>query len=154
MSDDEMRTGALAGGAIPLRATGSAAEAEQRSLRPLAQLDRRGFVTTALATGFAAAVLPVNAQTLTTDTVGLTAGEVKIPVGDGEMPAYRAMPADRRRLATILVVQEIFGVHEYIKDVCRRFAKLGYLAIAPELYARQGNPAVIHRHCGAAPGHR
>jgi len=124
-------------------AAAAAAAAEQRSLRPLARLDRRGFVTTALATGFAASVRPVEAQTITTDTAGLTAGEVKVPVGDGDMPAYRAMPADGRRLATILVVHEIFGVHEHIKDVCRRFARLGYLAIAPELYARQGNPAAI-----------
>ncbi len=117
------------------------AGAEQRSLRPLARLDRRGFVTTALASGFAASVLPVSAQTITTDAAGLDAGEVKIPVGDGDLPAYRAMPAGGRRLATILVVHEVFGVHEHIKDVCRRFARLGYLAIAPELYARQGNAA-------------
>jgi carboxymethylenebutenolidase len=104
-------------------------------------LDRRGFLATALATGFAASVLPVSAQTITTDATGLVAGEVKIPVGNGDMPAYRAMPADGRRLATILVVHEVFGVHEHIKDVCRRFARLGYLAIAPELFARQGNAA-------------
>ena len=107
----------------------------------MARVDRRGFVATALATGFAASVLPVGAQTITTDAAGLVAGEVKIPVGDGDMPAYRAMPAGGRRLATILVVHEVFGVHEHIKDVCRRFARLGYLAIAPELYARQGNAA-------------
>jgi carboxymethylenebutenolidase len=111
------------------------------SKHPGARLDRRGFVTTALASGFAAAVLPVSAQTITTDTTGLEAGEVRIPVGNGEMPAYRAMPAGGRRLATILVVHEVFGVHEHIKDVCRRFARLGYLAIAPELFARQGNAA-------------
>jgi carboxymethylenebutenolidase len=114
---------------------------DPRIPRPLARLDRRGFVGTALATGFAAAVLPVGAQTLATGTAGLVAGEVKIPVGDGDMPAYRAMPAGRRRLATILVVHEVFGVHEHIKDVCRRFASLGYLAVAPELFARQGNAA-------------
>jgi len=108
---------------------------------PGARLDRRGFVTTALASGFAASVLPVSAQTITTDATGLVAGEVKIPVGSGDMPAYRAMPAGGRRLATILVVHEVFGVHEHIKDVCRRFARLGYLAIAPELFARQGNAA-------------
>ena len=105
------------------------------------ELSRRGFVLTSLAAGFAAAVLPVQAQTMiTTDTTGLTAGEVKIPTADGEMPAYRAMPAGRRNLDVVLVVQEIFGVHEHIKDVCRRFAKAGFLAIAPELYARQGDP--------------
>jgi len=95
---------------------------------------------TTLATGFAAAVQPVAASTqVTTDTQGLTAGEVKIPVKDGQVPAYRAMPAGGKNLPTVLVVQEIFGVHEHIKDVCRRLAKAGYLAIAPELYARQGD---------------
>jgi len=104
-------------------------------------LTRRGFVTTSLAAGFAAATLPVQAQTMiTTDTQGLTAGEVKIKTADGEMPAYRAAPAGKTGLATVLVVQEIFGVHEHIKDICRRFAKAGFLAIAPELYARQGDP--------------
>jgi carboxymethylenebutenolidase len=69
----------------------------------------------------------------------LTAGEVKIPTSDGSLPAYRAMPSQGGPFATVLVVQEIFGVHEHIKDVCRRLAKLGYLAVAPELYARQGD---------------
>jgi carboxymethylenebutenolidase len=110
-------------------------------LAPALSLTRRGFVRTSLGAGFAAAVLPVQAQTMiSTDTGGLTAGEVKIPTGDGEMPAYRAMPAGRSNLDVVLVVQEIFGVHEHIKDVCRRFAKAGFLAIAPELYARQGDP--------------
>ena len=67
------------------------------------------------------------------------AGEVKIPVTDGEIPAYRALPASGGPFPVVLVVQEIFGVHEHIKDICRRFAKLGYLAIAPEMYARQGD---------------
>ena len=109
-------------------------------LLPSSVLTRRGFVMTSLAAGFAVAVLPVQAQTMiVTDTQGLTAGEVKIPTRDGAMPAYRAMPAGRSGLATVLVVQEIFGVHEHIKDVCRRLAKAGYLAVAPELYARQGD---------------
>jgi carboxymethylenebutenolidase len=117
------------------------AEEELNSLSPPLRLDRRGFVKTSLGAGFAAAVLPVSAQTMIkTDTQGLTAGEVKIPTADGAMPAYRAMPAGKTGLATVLVVQEIFGVHEHIKDVARRLAKLGYLAIAPELYARQGDP--------------
>ena len=106
---------------------------------PKTEYSRRDFVMTSLASGFAAAVLPVNAQTITTDTKGLRAGEVKIPVKDGQMPAYRAMPAGGKNLPVVLVVQEIFGVHEHIKDICRRFAKEGYLAIAPELYARQGD---------------
>ncbi len=100
---------------------------------------RREFVVTSLAAGFALAVQPVSAQTITTDTAGLEAGEVKIPVKDGEIPAYRAMPDKGGPFPTVLVVQEIFGVHEHIKDICRRFAKLGYFAIAPEMYARQGD---------------
>jgi len=102
-------------------------------------LDRRAFAVTALGTGFALSVQPISAATISTDDTGLTAGEVKIPVGDGEIPAYCAMPAGKTNLPTILVVQEIFGVHEWIKDVCRRLAKLGYLAVAPSLYARVGD---------------
>jgi carboxymethylenebutenolidase len=124
------------------RSASTIAAEEFHSLRPPHDLTRRGFVKTSLAAGFAAAVLPVQAQTMiTTDAKGLNAGEVKIPVRDGDMPAYRAAPASRSGLATILVVQEVFGVHEHIKDVCRRFAKQGYLAVAPELYARQGDPS-------------
>jgi len=103
------------------------------------------FVKGALASGYAAAVLPVQAQSvITTDTSGLLAGEVSIPASDGlPIAAYRAAPADGGAAPIVLVVQEIFGVHEYIKDVCRRFAKLGYLALAPELFARQGDPSTI-----------
>jgi len=122
------------------KALETAREEVDRLAPPLA-VDRRGFVKTSLGAGFAAAVLPAQARTtITTDTAGLTAGEVKIPTRDGDLPAYRAMPAGRGGLGTVLVVQEIFGVHEHIKDVCRRFAKAGFLAIAPELYARQGDP--------------
>jgi carboxymethylenebutenolidase len=106
---------------------------------PKTEFTRREFVVTTLAAGFALAVEPVSAQTITTDTSGLEVGEVKIPVADGQIPAYRAAPASGRSFPVVLVVQEIFGVHEHIKDVCRRFAKLGYLAVAPELYARQGD---------------
>ena len=114
---------------------------ELDSLQSPLTITRRGFVQTSLGAGFAAAVLPVTAQTMiTTDTQGLTAGEVKIPTKDGEMPAYRAMPTGKTGLPTVLVVQEVFGVHEHIKDVARRLAKHGYLAVAPELYARQGDP--------------
>ena len=109
------------------------------SLTPKFDFSRREFVVTTLATGFALAVQPVSAETITTDTAGLTAGEIKIKVSDGEMPAYRAMPDQGGHFPVVLVVQEIFGVHEHIKDICRRLAKLGYLAIAPELYARQGD---------------
>ncbi|MGW5958557.1 dienelactone hydrolase family protein [Methylorubrum thiocyanatum] len=118
----------------------TAFDADLRSLAAQATLSRRTVIATSLATGFAMAVQPVAAQSIiTTDTNGLTAGEVKIPTRDGAIPAYRAMPAEGGPFPTILVVQEIFGVHEHIKDVCRRLAKLGYFALAPELYARQGD---------------
>jgi carboxymethylenebutenolidase len=110
-----------------------------RSLLPSVSFSRREFVVTTLAAGFAAAVQPVSADTIKTDSTGLEAGEVKIPVKDGTIPAYRAAPAEGKNHPVVLVVQEIFGVHEHIKDVCRRFAKLGYFAIAPEMYARQGD---------------
>ncbi len=106
----------------------------------MGDLTRRKFIiVSTLAAGFALAVHPIYAQVITTDTQGLVAGEVKIPVNDGEIPAYRAMPASGENFPVVLVVQEIFGVHEHIQDVCRRFAKLGYLAIAPEMFARQGD---------------
>lgn len=105
-------------------------------------LDRREFfVTSILAAGaYAAAVQPIQAQTqIKTDDKGLIVGEVKIPVSDGEIPAYRAMPDKKgKKFPVVMVIHEIFGVHEWIQDVCRRFAKLGYMAIAPALYARQG----------------
>ena len=105
------------------------------------EITRRAFVMTTLSVGFAAAVEPIAAQTaISTDTKGLIAGEVKVKGPDGvEIPAYRAMPDKGDKFPVVLVVQEIFGVHEHIKDVCRRFAKRGYFAIAPELYARQGD---------------
>ena len=109
-----------------------------RSL-PAGDVTRRQFVTTALAAGFAMAVQPVAAGTLTTDDTGLVAGEIRIPLRDGTMPGYRAMPKDGHGFPIVLVVQEIFGVHEHIKDVSRRLGKLGYLAVAPELYFRQGD---------------
>jgi carboxymethylenebutenolidase len=108
-------------------------------------LTRRQFIkVSAIAAGFALAAHPIFAQqVITTDTDGLVAGEVSIPVEDGEIPAYRAMPATGQNFPVILVIQEIFGVHEHIQDVCRRFAKQGYLAIAPELFARQGDVSQI-----------
>ncbi len=114
------------------------------SLVPDAPVGRRGFMLGSLSAGFAAAVAPTGnllAQVVKTDADGLTAGEVSIPVAGGVLPAYRAKPAGKTKLGTILVVQEVFGVHEYIRDVCRRFAKQGYLAVAPELYFRQGDPS-------------
>jgi carboxymethylenebutenolidase len=107
--------------------------------RSVSKLSRREFVVVSLAAGFALSVLPVSAQTITTDSNGLVAGEVKIPVPGGEIPAYRAMPASGGPFPTILVVHEIFGVHEHIKDICRRLAKVGYFAVAPYLYAREGD---------------
>jgi carboxymethylenebutenolidase len=104
-----------------------------------AEFNRRTFVMTTLAAGFALAAQPISAKTIMTSSQGLVAGEVKIPVADGEIPAYQAMPAKGGPFPVVLVIQEIFGVHEHIKDICRRFAKQGYLAIAPALYARQGD---------------
>jgi carboxymethylenebutenolidase len=104
-------------------------------------LSRRQFVGRSVGTGFAAAVLPVMAQTVVkTDSQGLVAGEVTIDVNGFKMPAYRAAPAGRSNAPVVLVISEIFGVHEYIADVARRFAKAGYFAIAPELFVRQGDP--------------
>lgn len=117
-------------------------QAEMLSLHAAVPLtvSRRGFVVTSLAAGFAASVLPVSAQTIATDSQGLDVGEIKIPVADGTLPGYMARPQGRKATAVVLVVQEVFGVHEHIKDICRRLAKAGYTAIAPELYARQGDP--------------
>lgn len=117
---------------------------EINSLSPAsaAGSSRRGFIQGSVAAGFAAAVMPTGnllAQVITTDTQGLTAGMVEIPAGDRSIPAYRAMPQGKTRLGCVIVVHEIFGVHEYIKDVCRRLAKLGYLAIAPEFFVRHGD---------------
>jgi len=115
------------------------------SLRPRMDLTRRGFVSAAvLASGYAIAVSPAGAEAIATDTAGLSAGAVMIPThGGSPMPAYAAMPAGKGPFPTMLVVQEIFGVHEHIRDICRRLAKLGYLAVAPELYFRQGDPSVM-----------
>ncbi|HEY9761584.1 MAG TPA: dienelactone hydrolase family protein [Trichocoleus sp.] len=103
------------------------------------RLKRRSFLVATLAAGFATATLPIAAETISTSSDGLVAGAIEIPVADGMIPGYRAMPQGNGPFPVVLVVQEIFGVHEYIQDVCRRFARLGYLAIAPELFARQGD---------------
>jgi len=112
------------------------------SLVPAVPFSRRGFIVSSISTGFALAVQPVVAQqVITTSAEGLIAGEVKIPTGDGSIPAYRACPQSGAGHPVILVVQEVFGVHEHIQDICRRLAKLNYFAVAPALYARQGDPA-------------
>ncbi|MCX7062690.1 MAG: dienelactone hydrolase family protein [Gammaproteobacteria bacterium] len=119
-------------------------EARSNLSQPGAEPGRRRIVVAALAGGFALSVQPIEAQSLiTTPSTGLLAGDVSIPVADGSMRAYRAQPDGRSALPTVLVVQEIFGIHEHIRDVCRRLAQLGYLAIAPDLYARQGDPTRI-----------
>ncbi|MGJ7543433.1 dienelactone hydrolase family protein [Variovorax sp. LT1R16] len=120
-------------------------QADFDSLRPgdsTAQgATRRTALKAALGVGYAAATLPIAAQTaITTSDDGLQAGPITYTVNGFQVPAYAAAPSGKTGLPVILVIQEIFGVHAYIADTCRRFAKLGYLAIAPELYARQGDP--------------
>jgi carboxymethylenebutenolidase len=106
-------------------------------------LDRRRVLVTSLTAGFALSVQPVAASTIVTDAVGLEAGDVQIPVADGQIPGYRARPQGAGKVPVVIVIQEIFGIHEWIKDICRRFAKAGYLAVAPYLYARQGDAAAF-----------
>jgi carboxymethylenebutenolidase len=111
---------------------------------PVGCIDRRDFLKVALGTGFAAATLPVAAQTVIhTDTAGLTAGTVHLDVNGQSIPVYRAQPEGKKNLPVILVVSEIFGVHEHIADIARRFAKQGYLALAPALFVRQGDPSKV-----------
>jgi carboxymethylenebutenolidase len=106
--------------------------------------NRRDFLMRKLAVGIALAVRPMGAQTITTDTKGLTAGEVEVPMADKKMvPAYRARPSGNGKFPTVLVVQDIFGVQEHIKDLCRRLAKSGYMAVATEMFARQGDVSKI-----------
>ncbi len=102
-------------------------------------LARRGMMMTGLISGLTLAVTPVEAQVIHTGSDGLDAGETKIPTSQGSLPAYYARPAGAGPFPTVLVIEEIFGVHEYIKDTCRRLAQAGYLAVAPELYARIGD---------------
>jgi carboxymethylenebutenolidase len=118
-------------------------ESGLEGLLPHAEWTRRGFVVTSLAIGFALSVQPISAQTIHTDSTGLVAGQVEVPVADGQIPAYRAMPDKGGPFPTVLVIHEIWGVHEHIQDLCRRLAKLGYYAISPELFAREGNAAAI-----------
>jgi len=102
-------------------------------------IGRRELLLGTIAAGFAVAVRPISAATITTDAAGLTAGFVSIPVDGRTIPAYRARPAAGTKVPVVLVVQEIFGVHAHIQDVCRRLARLGYLAVAPNLFERQGD---------------
>ena len=103
---------------------------------------RRTAIKAALGVGYAASAMPIMAQTaIKTSSEGLKTGETSYEVNGFKVPAFYAAPAGKTNLPVILVIQEIFGVHEYIADTARRFAKAGYLAIAPELYARQGDPA-------------
>ncbi|KVL90793.1 dienelactone hydrolase family protein [Burkholderia stagnalis] len=112
---------------------------EVDSLVPHVPFSRRKFMQAALGSTFAAAVLPVSAQTIATDSAGLDVDTVEIRSGDASVPAYRAQPKDKTNLPVVIVIHEIFAVHAHIADICRRFAKLGYLAIAPDLFARQGD---------------
>ncbi|WP_411868054.1 dienelactone hydrolase family protein [Vulcanococcus limneticus] len=106
-------------------------------------LGRRELLFGGLGAGFALAARPIAAATITTPAQGLTAGFVAIPVGDRSIPAYRARPAGNATVPVVLVVQEIFGVHAHIQDVCRRLARAGYLAIAPSLFERQGDVSAL-----------
>ena len=104
--------------------------------------NRRLALQTALGIGYSAAAMPLMAETeIKTPTNGLSFGEVKIDVQCFKMPAFRAAPKGKTNLPVVLVISEIFGVHEYIADVACRFAREGYLAIAPELFVRQGDPS-------------
>jgi len=102
-------------------------------------LPRRGVIMTGLISGFTLATTRVDAQAIRTDAGGLEAGETTVPTNQGSLPAYFARPAGAGPFPIVLVIEEIFGVHEHIKDLCRRLAKAGYLAVAPELYARIGD---------------
>lgn len=115
-------------------------ESVLRSGMPQSAIGLRDLLTAWLPQGFAKSVQPIASTVITTDDKGLVAGEVKLVTRDGPVPAYRAMPDKNGKFPVILVVQEIFGVHEHIKDICRRLAHRGYFAIAPELYVRQGDP--------------
>jgi carboxymethylenebutenolidase len=117
-------------------------QAQFDSLLPAESFTRRSFIATAVGAGFALATQPISAQTvIKTDSEGLLAGDINVPAADRELPGYRAMPAGGSKLPTVLVIHEIFGVHEYIRDVCRRLAKAGYLAIAVDMYIRYGETA-------------
>ncbi|KAB8043042.1 dienelactone hydrolase family protein [Janthinobacterium aquaticum] len=105
---------------------------------------RRGFLKVALGTGFAVAVMPVVAQNvIKTDNVGLVSGTITVKVDGQDIPVYAAQPEGKTGLPVVLVISEIFGVHEHIADMARRFAKEGYLALAPDLFVRQGDATKV-----------
>lgn len=107
-------------------------------------VERRDFLRVALGTSFAAAVSPVLAQQVVkTDTAGLATGTFDLTVAGQKVPVYLARPEGKKNLPVVLVISEIFGVHEHIADVARRFAKQGYLALAPDLFVRQGDPSAF-----------
>jgi carboxymethylenebutenolidase len=108
----------------------------------LAGASRRTALKLALGVGYAATAMPIMAQTaIKTPSDGLSSGESSFSVDGFSVPFFYAAPEGKKNLPVVLVIQEIFGVHEYIADTCRRFAKAGYLAVAPELFARQGDPS-------------
>jgi carboxymethylenebutenolidase len=114
--------------------------AEDQNWVGTTQVSRRAaLIGSAALAGYALAVQPVAASTITTDTVGLDAGMTTFQAAGLRMNAYRAKPAGKRNLPVVIVVQEIFGLHEWVKDICRRYAKAGFYAIAPDLYQRQGD---------------
>ena len=132
---DDLKTGAA-----PM----DLAASQVLSLTPNLSFSRRGFAKTTLGAGFALAAQPIHAQTVITTTAdGLDAGLVKVPTPDGPMPAYRARPKGKTGTSVVLVIHEIFGVHEHIKDLCRRLAHAGYYAIAPDLFARWGDASKV-----------
>lgn len=112
---------------------------DSKLLPPASALSRRTFILGMLTTGYAVAASPVEDNIIRTDTQGLTTGAINIPTATGLIPGYYARPAKSGRFPVVLVIHEAFGVHEHIQDICRRYAKVGYLAIAPELFIRQGD---------------
>ena len=110
---------------------------------PLSEIGRREFIHLGIGAGFALAVSPAAAWAITTSDEGIVAGPVMIPTGGKSMPGYRALPKGKGPFPTVVVIQEIFGIHEYIQDVCRRLAREGYFAVAPSLYFREGDATKI-----------
>ena len=123
----------------------SFADPHMESLLPPVKFNRRGFMaSSASMAGFALAAGPVNAQSvITTPAEGLDAAEIKVPVAGGSMPGYMAAPTKPGKYATVIVVPEIFGMHRYQQDICRRLAKLGYAAVTYDPFFRKGDLSKI-----------